>query len=289
METTIALGQVDARDWLDQLGSSLAQRPGYEVSNQADELVVSRSYISDNRLVGSIVLGLFTAGIGLLLLTRRDTEAFTVSVMEGSAPDTHAARVSGEWSADTESLIAQQGQIESSEALMVGDSHGGRSAGEEAASATDPAATPAPVVDVAVAVAEEETPEQDVTRRVPAPREAPPSFVLQLDDGQRWTLAAVNIVGRGPSAPPGSDDQVQLIQIEDPTQSVSKNHARILIEDLGIRVVDMQSTNGTSVVLPGDQRVAVDSEVGVLVPLGASVEIGERAFTFSSAGVSPSD
>lgn len=272
METTIALGKVDARAWLDQLGSSLAQRPGYEVANQADELVVNRSYISDNRLVGSIVLGLFTAGIGLLLLTRRDTEAFTVSVVEGPAPDASAARVSGEWSADTESLIAQQVQVDSPGPSMVSDRDGGPSASEVA---------PAPVADVPDT--EEETPAADVTRRVPAPREAPLSFVLQLDDGQRWTLAAVNIVGRGPSAPPESGDQVQLIQIEDPTQSVSKNHARILIEDLGVRVVDMQSTNGTSVVLPGEQRVTVDAEVGMLVPAGASVEIGERAFTVSSA------
>lgn len=271
METTIALGQVDAQSWLDELGSRLAQRPGYEVMSEADDLVVSRSYVSDTRLVGSVILGLFTAGIGLLLLTRRDTESFSVSVVSDSTTDASQALVTGEWSSDTEALICQQ--------ALTGSP--GPSASEVE---TAPEVEPAPEVLVAEVVPlGDGTQDGDATRRVAAPPDAPPVLALRLDDGRSWTLASVNIVGRGPSAPADAGDQVQLIQIDDPTQSVSKNHARVAIEGSAIRVIDLQSTNGTAVVLPDGQRLAVDAEVGVIAPDGAVIEIGERSLTVSSS------
>ena len=284
METTIDLGRVDASAWLDQLGSALAQRPGYDVSSQADELIVTRSYISDNRLAGSVILGLLTAGIGFLLLARRDTESFTVSVIGGEATDTRTARMSGDWSADTESLVVQQVIGESTPASPTSDGYVQPSVGAVVSTLDEEATPPTPVVAQAPDLSD--TQGADATRRVPAPREAPPAFVMELDDGQRWTLAASNIVGRGPTAPEDSDDQVQLIQIDDATQSVSKNHARILVEDGGIRVVDLQSTNGTSILLPDGQRVVVDSSGGAVIPAGAVIEIGERTCAISSAGES---
>lgn len=282
METTIDLGQADASAWLDQLESALAQRPGYEVSGQAGELRVSRSYISDNRLVGSVILGFLTAGIGFLLLARRDTESFTVAVVGGEASDSRTARVSGEWSADTESLIARQAPGESAVESTASDGNLKASPDPAASTLGEEATPPVPVVVRAPDLSD--TQGDDATRRVPAPREAPPSFMMQLDDGQRWTLAAVNIVGRGPTAPVDSDGEVQLIQIDDATQSVSKNHARILVEDGGIRVIDLQSTNGTRILLPDGQRITVDAAEGAVIDPGAVIEIGERTCAISSAG-----
>lgn len=274
------LGQVDARAWIDELGSQLSQRPGYEVAHQADDLVVSRSYVSDNRLVGSIVLGLFTAGFGLLLLTRRDTESFTVSVVGGSSPDASVARLSGEWSADTEALIAQEVRAEAVTPSTALDGDLDRQEGAATPSAVALAADSEPVA-AQVSATEGDTQGADVTRRVTVPREVPPSFVMRFDDGGSWPLALVNIVGRGPSASVEEGDQVQLIRIDDPTQSVSKNHARIHVEDDGVRVIDLHSTNGTAVVLPDGERVAVDPESGLVVSADSVVEIGERRFTIA--------
>ena len=146
METTIDLGQADASAWLDQLESALAQRPGYEVSGQAGELRVSRSYISDNRLVGSVILGFLTAGIGFLLLARRDTESFTVAVVGGEASDSRTARVSGEWSADTESLIARQAPGESAVESTASDGNLKASPDPAASTLGEEATPPVPMV-----------------------------------------------------------------------------------------------------------------------------------------------
>lgn len=274
------LGQVDARAWIDELGSQLSQRPGYEVEYQADALAVSRSYISDNRLVGSIFLGLFTAGLGLLLLTRRDTESFTVSVVGGSSPDASTARMIGEWSADTQALVAQEARAEATSPSTALDGDVDPQEAGATASAIVLAADSEPVA-AQVSATEDDTRGADATRRVAMPREAPPSLVITFDDGQSWTLALVNIVGRSPSASVEEGDQVQLIRIDDPTQSVSKNHARICVEDDGVRVIDQHSTNGTAVVLPDGERVPVDPESGIVVPADSVVEIGELSFTIS--------
>ena len=272
----ITLGKVEPDAWLDELGTRLARRPGYEVVEQPGRLVVSRTYVSDGRLVGSVILGLFTAGVGLLLLTRRDTESFTVTVDDQAGVSNTVARVSGEWSADTESLISQAAQDDAEGVHRI-------------ATPFVPVvqeANPAPGSPVVVSedFSEGEADQGDVTRRVTPPEDRPPVFVLRLDDGQSWTLASSNVVGRGPSPTPGSDEGLRLIEISDGTQSVSKNHAQILVDGEVIRVIDLKSTNGTAVLLADGQRITVDSEAGVVVPNDATVEIGERTFRIVSAG-----
>jgi len=305
METVVGLGDAEPRAWLDNLAAKLAQRPGYTVVEEPERLTVSRSYISDNRLVGSVILGFFTLGLGLLLLTRRDTESFTVTVGgEGTSPD-RVARISGEWTADTETLIAQGTRTESVGVVPQASAEAGEPTPdptpeptlEPVQEAVEVDSDPEPPAYLALlADGDGDTDGADATRRVTSPRGESLVFEIHLDDGQKWTLGAINIIGRGPSVPSDVVGQAQLIEIADPTQSVSKNHAKVLIEEQALRVIDLNSTNGTSLLLADGQRVAVDTEVGVIVPAGAVVEIGERTFTVSGvdhagspSGLSPGE
>lgn len=280
METVIVLHTEEPSTWLSEFSETLAQRPGYSVTNLAgDALRVERSYWSDNRLAGSLILGFLTAGFGFLLLSTKDKESFEISVTRDPASSGAVARLAGVWSADTTAIIAEQ----TADAHLTGHTNIGRepTSASPIRAADDTDVAPPTQEAAKPAVVENDqgsTYLVDATRRVPAPVPPAPGFALLLDNGEKWPIAEVNVVGRGPSVPADTVVHAQLIRIEDPTHSVSKNHSKIVLEGQGVRIFDMGSTNGTVVVLVDGQRLNADTENGVLVPDGASVEIGERSF-----------
>lgn len=286
MEKVVELGATNPQIWLDSLSKNLARRPGYVVEEIPGRISVSRSYISDNRLVGAVFLGLATAGAGLLLLARRDKEAFTVTLGDGSSATNTLARVSGEWSSDSEALILSSaleattspGPSRASTPEAIIESAPPPDADRDTADIPPAPAEPTPLIDATGPAG------SDDTRRISSPAEIPVVFELLLDDGEKWTLAASNIIGRAPSSGEDSVGDAQLIEIVDPSQSVSKSHARLVIESGVASVVDLHSTNGTVVVLPDGERVSVDPDSRVTIPAGASVEIGERRLVIRQLG-----
>lgn len=113
----------------------------------------------------------------------------------------------------------------------------------------------------------------------PAPVAVPGGGRAELlaDDGARYPLAAVTVIGRNPAAPAG--DQAQPVSVSDPASSMSKTHARFAIGDDGVWVEDLHSSNGTRVLDPSGILVEAAPGRRVHAPWGGSVELGDRRFT----------
>jgi hypothetical protein len=121
-------------------------------------------------------------------------------------------------------------------------------------------------------------PAQQVTPPAPAaPASATAAWTLVLADGSEVPVRGVLLLGRNP-APFATWPQAQLLAVTDTTQSVSKTHVAFEVDDSGLWVHDLNSTNGVWVVNGSDvTEVAPGRRVNV--PAGASIELGDYVLT----------
>lgn len=104
-------------------------------------------------------------------------------------------------------------------------------------------------------------------------RHALVGWALELPDGSRATVETALLVGRNPSHLDGWEGAA-LLAVNDTTQSVSKTHAVFEVDDSGLWVHDLSSTNGVWVVVGEDAtEVAPGRRAGV--PHGSTVELGD--------------
>ncbi len=97
-------------------------------------------------------------------------------------------------------------------------------------------------------------------------------WLLLLADGNRLAVEGPVVVGRKPYDVEGFPGAV-LLAVEDREKTVSKNHAILLPYDGGLFVLDLNSTNGVSVVA-NRRRSPVTSTEFAPVPDGAVIELG---------------
>ncbi|MFF2621762.1 RDD family protein [Oerskovia jenensis] len=150
---------------------------------------------------------------------------------------------------------------------------------------TAPAASapsPASAVVVPGPLAADEDPEWDSTRlSVSELRRGPlapaPGIVLELGSGRRVPVTARALIGRNPQ-PTGDADEV-LVRVEDPTRSVSKTHAEVVVDQGTLWLTDRGSTNGTILTRPGSAPQVLDAGVRVAVPVGSVVQVGDQRLT----------
>lgn len=95
-------------------------------------------------------------------------------------------------------------------------------------------------------------------------------WLLLLPDGQEVALMSALVLGRNPSAPDGS--QASPLPVNDPRRSVSKTHAIVELRNGLPWVVDLHSTNGTT--LTNDVGEALVCEPGTPVPIGDGWVLG---------------
>jgi hypothetical protein len=109
---------------------------------------------------------------------------------------------------------------------------------------------------------------------LPPPPTAVPGtrWRLLLPDGVEIPLDAALLLGREPVAPSGVRG-ARPIALRDPDKTVSKTHALLTPVATGVRVRDLHSSNGTTLVLPGG-RAPVPAEGDVLVTQEAELELG---------------
>lgn len=147
---------------------------------------------------------------------------------------------------------------------------------------TAPAA-PAPVSPSAQgasgALAADEDPEWDSTRLSVSdlrrePLAAEVGVVLELASGRQVPVTGRALVGRNP-APTGAPDEV-LVRVEDPTRSVSKTHAELVVDQGSLWLTDRGSTNGTILTRPGSPPQVLEAGVRVAVPVGSVVQVGDQ-------------
>jgi pSer/pThr/pTyr-binding forkhead associated (FHA) protein len=110
-----------------------------------------------------------------------------------------------------------------------------------------------------------------------APNLVPAAVVtvaLELESGARHVIDGPALVGRNPQAADGS--AMILVRIEDPTRSVSKNHAELGVDPAGLWLTDRGSTNGTVVSAPGRSPQVAEPGARVRVPMGSTIHVGDR-------------
>ena len=95
-------------------------------------------------------------------------------------------------------------------------------------------------------------------------------WVLRLPDGQQLALATATVLGRNPVAPTGS--AARPVPVDDPSRSVSKTHALLELRAGLPWVIDLHSTNGTT--LTNEVGEAVVCEPGTPVPVGDGWLVG---------------
>ena len=133
------------------------------------------------------------------------------------------------------------------------------------------------------APAQQEEPAWDATR-MQAPVLEPAATVsvtIELESGARHTIDGSALVGRNPQAAEGSG--VLLVRVEDPTRSVSKNHAELGVDSAGLWLTDRGSTNGTVVSAPGRSPQVAEPGARVRVPVGATIHVGDRRIVVHAA------
>jgi len=109
----------------------------------------------------------------------------------------------------------------------------------------------------------------------PGAPEARPAVAwgVVLGDGSSLAIEGRVLVGRNPALVEGWES-ASLMPIFDPTQSVSKTHAAFEVDDSGLWVHDLASTNGVWVVV-GEDATEVAPGRRVAVADGAVIELGD--------------
>lgn len=110
----------------------------------------------------------------------------------------------------------------------------------------------------------------------------PPLGVLRLSNGDTVVLDRGCILGRNPRVPAGhSGEQPNLVKLIDPDKDISGQHLEVRLEYWHVAVKDLGSTNGTQVVLPGENPVTLRPNDPVMIEPGAKVILaGVFSFTF---------
>lgn len=110
----------------------------------------------------------------------------------------------------------------------------------------------------------------------------PPLGVLTLSNGDTVVLDRGCILGRNPRIPPGtSGEQPNLVKLIDPDKDISGQHLEVRLEYWHVAVKDLGSTNGTQVVLPGENPVTLRPNDPMMIEPGTRVILaGVFSFTF---------
>ena len=97
---------------------------------------------------------------------------------------------------------------------------------------------------------------------------------LVLPDGKHYVVEKPVLIGRDAAANaqwPGA----ALLSVNDPTKSVSKTHAVLEVDQEGLWVTDLDSTNGVVVRMPDGRELESTSGERVSLLPGSDVELGD--------------
>lgn len=99
--------------------------------------------------------------------------------------------------------------------------------------------------------------------------------LVKASHGDALELRTHILVGRAPDqrkAPEGAE----VFRVPSPSSDISRNHLLITAEPGGVRVTDMNSTNGTRVVPPRDQAFVLAQGRSARVELGTILDLGDE-------------
>ncbi|HET9873690.1 MAG TPA: FHA domain-containing protein [Propionibacteriaceae bacterium] len=100
---------------------------------------------------------------------------------------------------------------------------------------------------------------------------------LRGPDGGTVELDRPVLIGRAPSPDQTDTPAARLMTVPSASQDISRSHVRVSPEGWEVLVTDLNSTNGTTLVLPGQQGNSRRLHGGdsTTVPIGSVLELGE--------------
>lgn len=116
------------------------------------------------------------------------------------------------------------------------------------------------------------------TRQTPQTPQTPHSPVAVLTDGaERIEVASTALLGRRPRPQP-NEEVGAVVELTDPTRSVSSTHALLSWDGGTLWLVDRGSTNGSWVVRPDGTRQRAEAGRPIAASAGGAVQLGNRTF-----------
>jgi hypothetical protein len=104
----------------------------------------------------------------------------------------------------------------------------------------------------------------------------PPLGVLLLSDGSVCQLDADYVIGREPTLDGAvAEGRARPLRLANASGVVSRMHARVELDGWHVFITDLNSANGTQVLMPGE-RNPINLQPGVRTPLapGAQIRLG---------------
>jgi hypothetical protein len=99
---------------------------------------------------------------------------------------------------------------------------------------------------------------------------------MRTSAGEVVELDRTVVVGRRPRAPRTSaGDGARLVAVDSPSQDISRSHVEVRLEGWHVLVSDMATTNGTTLLRPGQPPRRLHPGEGVLVADGDVVDLGD--------------
>ncbi|MHB8436380.1 MAG: FHA domain-containing protein [Acidimicrobiales bacterium] len=104
---------------------------------------------------------------------------------------------------------------------------------------------------------------------------------LRFSTGALVCLEGPLLIGRSPQLDRSvSGESPQLVTVPSPDQDVSRNHVEIRLEGWHVILVDLNSTNGTSVTIPGEPPQRMRPGEAIQIYPGTVVTLAD-VMTFS--------
>ncbi|MFK7916654.1 MAG: FHA domain-containing protein [Ilumatobacter sp.] len=101
--------------------------------------------------------------------------------------------------------------------------------------------------------------------------------VLVFSNGERIDVDRSVLIGRNPKVAGAVEGGLpHIMKFDGPGQGLSRTHAEVRVEDAVVYVEDLQSTNGTEVQLPGQQRRRLRGGEPVAIVPGTLIDFGDE-------------
>ncbi|SDS83276.1 FHA domain-containing protein [Microlunatus soli] len=112
--------------------------------------------------------------------------------------------------------------------------------------------------------------------RTDEPAQRPVLGVLHPSSGGTVDIDRPVVIGRAPVASRVRSDQLpRLLTVPSPSHDISRTHVQIAPENGRLVVTDLNSTNGTILVLPDGRRTDLRPGVGVPAEFGSVIDLGD--------------
>jgi hypothetical protein len=107
--------------------------------------------------------------------------------------------------------------------------------------------------------------------------DAPVYGVLAFSNGERIDVDRAILIGRNPKVAGAVEGGLpHIMKFDGPGQGLSRTHAEVRVEGGEVLIEDLQSTNGTEVQLPGQQRRRLRGGEPVVIVPGTLIDFGDE-------------